>query len=455
MVAHRLVDLDVDVTTAKAASRGSQRPRRTMDRAVSRVSAVRHNSTAGAMYRFGVEARSTFGTRRATVQIRAARLGKPISARTLAARCGSPEGACQSVLSSTRVTHSGDHTMARSPVVRSPRAHWAMPHLESGWHTTTKGEGHDGMTSRSQKEKTPSQLIDERIKELDDWRGTTLSKLRSLVKASRSRRRGGMEMARRSDLVPRRNDLHRRNLQERGEDDLRQGCSPEGSFGQGQEETLPATARRARRRWCSDPFRPAVGATDPGRRRDSRPESIPSRRRPIRRAHPVRAQQGQGDAVEAEPEAARVGYLTAGGDDPERLPEVVEVAVRRGDRRGVLRGIDRRHNFVLERLRPLVLGENAADPPEEGVVRHHRLDRPGRVSRGSPHRAAANGPDVAGLVHHRRRRPGRAAGRTASGPGRDSAPAGNTSPTRRSGVRPRAGCHATSDRGGDTLRGTG
>ena len=171
MVAHRLVDLDVDVTTAKAASRGSQRPRRTMDRAVSRVSAVRHNSTAGAMYRFGVEARSTFGTRRSTVQIRAARLGKPISARTLAARCGSPEGACQSVLSSTRVTHSGDHTMARSPMARSPRAHWAMPHLESGWHATTKGEGHDGMTSRSQKEKTPSQLIDERIKELDDWRG--------------------------------------------------------------------------------------------------------------------------------------------------------------------------------------------------------------------------------------------------------------------------------------------
>jgi hypothetical protein len=38
------------------------------------------------------------------------------------------------------------------------------------------------MTSRSQKEKTPSQLIDKRIKELDDWRGTTLSNLRCLVK---------------------------------------------------------------------------------------------------------------------------------------------------------------------------------------------------------------------------------------------------------------------------------
>jgi hypothetical protein len=38
------------------------------------------------------------------------------------------------------------------------------------------------MARGSQKDKTPSQLIDERIKELDDWRGTTLSKLRSLVR---------------------------------------------------------------------------------------------------------------------------------------------------------------------------------------------------------------------------------------------------------------------------------
>ena len=38
------------------------------------------------------------------------------------------------------------------------------------------------MTSGSKRDKTPSQLIDERIKELDDWRGTMLGKLRSLVK---------------------------------------------------------------------------------------------------------------------------------------------------------------------------------------------------------------------------------------------------------------------------------
>ena len=37
-------------------------------------------------------------------------------------------------------------------------------------------------TSGTQKDKSPSQLIDDRIKELDDWRGQTLSRLRALVK---------------------------------------------------------------------------------------------------------------------------------------------------------------------------------------------------------------------------------------------------------------------------------
>jgi hypothetical protein len=40
-----------------------------------------------------------------------------------------------------------------------------------------------GMTaSRSQKSKSPSQLIDARIKELGDWRGKMLRRLRALVK---------------------------------------------------------------------------------------------------------------------------------------------------------------------------------------------------------------------------------------------------------------------------------
>jgi len=37
------------------------------------------------------------------------------------------------------------------------------------------------MPSGSKKEKNPSALIDERIKELDDWRGAMLGKLRSLI----------------------------------------------------------------------------------------------------------------------------------------------------------------------------------------------------------------------------------------------------------------------------------
>jgi hypothetical protein len=37
-------------------------------------------------------------------------------------------------------------------------------------------------TSGSPRDKSPSQLIDARIKELDDWRGETLSRLRALVK---------------------------------------------------------------------------------------------------------------------------------------------------------------------------------------------------------------------------------------------------------------------------------
>ncbi|HEY2339484.1 MAG TPA: DUF1801 domain-containing protein [Steroidobacteraceae bacterium] len=45
----------------------------------------------------------------------------------------------------------------------------------AGKRTGEKGSG-------SQKSQSPSQLIDGRIKELGDWRGRTLSRLRSLVK---------------------------------------------------------------------------------------------------------------------------------------------------------------------------------------------------------------------------------------------------------------------------------
>ena len=38
------------------------------------------------------------------------------------------------------------------------------------------------MTNGSQKSKSPSQLIDDRIKELADWRGEMLSRLRTVIK---------------------------------------------------------------------------------------------------------------------------------------------------------------------------------------------------------------------------------------------------------------------------------
>ena len=42
-----------------------------------------------------------------------------------------------------------------------------------------KGKSQKG---KSQKGKSPSQLIDARIKELGDWRGTMLGRLRTLIK---------------------------------------------------------------------------------------------------------------------------------------------------------------------------------------------------------------------------------------------------------------------------------
>ena len=43
-------------------------------------------------------------------------------------------------------------------------------------------EGHIMRTSGSQKGQSPARLIDERIEELGDWRGTMLSRLRTLIK---------------------------------------------------------------------------------------------------------------------------------------------------------------------------------------------------------------------------------------------------------------------------------
>ena len=55
---------------------------------------------------------------------------------------------------------------------------------------------------------SPSQLIDQRIEELGDWRGEMLALIRRVVKEAEPDVVEEWEMEGRSDLVPRRNDLH-------------------------------------------------------------------------------------------------------------------------------------------------------------------------------------------------------------------------------------------------------
>ena len=66
--------------------------------------------------------------------------------------------------------------------------------------------------SGSQNSKSPSELIDARIKELGDWRGTMLSRLRTLVKEADPEVVEEWKWKRGSGVVARRIDLHRRDL---------------------------------------------------------------------------------------------------------------------------------------------------------------------------------------------------------------------------------------------------
>jgi hypothetical protein len=84
--------------------------------------------------------------------------------------------------------------------------------------------------SGSQESQSPSQLIDARIKELGDWRGEMLSWLRTLVKEADPEvvekwKWRGVPVWEHDGI------MHRRDLQDRREDDLRQRCGSEGSFG--------------------------------------------------------------------------------------------------------------------------------------------------------------------------------------------------------------------------------
>ena len=72
-------------------------------------------------------------------------------------------------------------------------------------------------------DKSAAALIDARIAELADWRGETLAQVARPDQGSVPRSDRGMEMARRAGVVARRHHLHRRDLQGRREDDLRQG----------------------------------------------------------------------------------------------------------------------------------------------------------------------------------------------------------------------------------------
>ena len=84
--------------------------------------------------------------------------------------------------------------------------------------------------SGSQETKSPSQLIDARIKELGDWRGQMLSRLRNLVKEADPEVIEEWKWRGVPVWVARRIDLHRRDLQEHREDDLRQRGVTERSF---------------------------------------------------------------------------------------------------------------------------------------------------------------------------------------------------------------------------------
>ena len=85
--------------------------------------------------------------------------------------------------------------------------------------------------SGSQKDESPARLIDARIEELGDWRGETLSRLRTLIKEADPEVVEDWKWRGVPVWSARRIDLHRGDLQERREDDLRQRRGSGGPFG--------------------------------------------------------------------------------------------------------------------------------------------------------------------------------------------------------------------------------
>ena len=134
------------------------------------------------------------------------------------------------------------------PFSRSPQ----MPNV-SRTKPEERKERAVALKSGPQKGPSPSRMIDGRIEELGDWRGKMLSRLRTLIKQADPEVGRGVEVERGSGVVSRRIDLHRRDVQERREDDLRQGggarrthrasSTPASKATPG----VPSTSTRARR----------------------------------------------------------------------------------------------------------------------------------------------------------------------------------------------------------------
>src|SRR5229473_1232536 len=75
-----------------------------------------------------------------------------------------------------------------------------------------------------------SALIDEKIKELGDWRGKTLAKVREIIHQADPEIVEEWKWKGDSHLVPWRHPLHGRDVQERRQDDICQGGCIEGPF---------------------------------------------------------------------------------------------------------------------------------------------------------------------------------------------------------------------------------
>ena len=74
--------------------------------------------------------------------------------------------------------------------------------------TTTMKKSKSGSKQRKDGD-SPAELIDARIKELSDWRGEALARVRNSHQAGQARSDRGVEVVRSPGVVARRNNLHR------------------------------------------------------------------------------------------------------------------------------------------------------------------------------------------------------------------------------------------------------